>query len=649
MFLSHLPSDLLALVLSEHSSYLVIDLYKCGDSLLNYKLANGGCTEVRLSDNNCLTTSRYPKMLSTLHHLRLLDISRATSLLLPPMELSLEIQKLSSSLEVLRIACENAGISILNFNAYDSSYHTVTTPAGPCRAWDIASRFPKLHTLILEPSKLGAEFQEADLTALPESLTKLEISGFNFDQKNVISTFPPNLKHLAFNSPKRGRGDDKASLVRKLPAGLVTLQGISILVDWDHFEIGDRALLLPRSLEQLTQWDYEALYQWSPDLQSLPPSLTKLSIMLGPDAEASLIDIGETFPNLRALTVRDSSGTSLTQSMTAILPRSLKELKWESGANWNTWIDGEPSLWPKELSVLHLAVYEGQATTPSHALRHLPRSLTEVSMYLPSPVGPDTEDGALSLQLLPPGLISLKAVIYRPTRVLQEGAPKSLRNVAVTRGRWEGFTFCLPSITDLKGHITMSIDPSLGIGALISPGMRSIDVERVPAEIFSLLPLSLEKLSVVRVAPPYSALSLANLPPGLIQIIIKGHDDALLEIPHAEQSFAGLTRLETLRMPEKYSFPGRVLRNLPQTIKWITMKISSLEVEDLQALPQSLDALNIGEILSPTMWEHFPVWADPPPHWKRIELRLLSNRLSEAIARSDICPDPRVRERLNQY
>lgn len=63
MELAHLPVDLLAHILDGHSSWAAIELWKCGDARLSYKLANGGIQEVILSDPRSKGVAIWPRCL----------------------------------------------------------------------------------------------------------------------------------------------------------------------------------------------------------------------------------------------------------------------------------------------------------------------------------------------------------------------------------------------------------------------------------------------------------------------------------------------------------------------------------------------------------------------------------------------------------
>ena len=103
-----LPPELLGLVLDFHDvSSQVILLWKCGNRRLNINLASG-VTFVALKDERWTSTSRYPKMLSSLVKLRHLSIQRGEGPLMPVKELSIELQKLSGTLKTLRIDCFEA-------------------------------------------------------------------------------------------------------------------------------------------------------------------------------------------------------------------------------------------------------------------------------------------------------------------------------------------------------------------------------------------------------------------------------------------------------------------------------------------------------------------------------------------------------------
>lgn len=621
--LSKLPIELLALILVGETSHVVVELYKSGDKVLIHKLANGGCVEVHLTDNNFLTTSRYPKMLSTLRHLRSLRIDRDSSVLLPSADLSNEVKKLASSLEVLELRCEFANTVISNALRSD--------PSGSegC-AWDMRSHFPHLRVLELEGDEKNA-FNEAELTLLPSSLRSLTIYGIDWNFATEEAHWLPGLEELILKRRTRGRNLDKASLVKKLPPTLKKLSGISIMSAWNS----DMKLtsLFPRTLEKLDEWD--CFPHWSSELTALPPSLTKLDLLrlvdyMGASATDVMATLSATLPNLRFLAFNNGSdGVVWDYDLISLLPRSLTSLKATLKTNRDALPEvPPPSAWPPALCTLmssgtpmflalpsSLTRFEGQySATPNGGtvLSSLPRSLKELaftSMPVEVPIGPDMPSTLTRLGI---------------------GTPLTLNRI----------DFLPPTLTALIGNLRITSYEDHPSQEWPS-SLKEIIVKTMPIDLFKRLPSSLTLLRVARIAAESTdSISFMNLPSGLTKLRVSKPCNAALADCH--DAFRNLTALKHLIITDHYTFPGLVLRNLPPTILEISLKVSSVAAADLNALPDNLLDLTLGAALTPSLVDLLPVRITVPDEWDLLVRAAHQRRFKAAVKISDQCPDPRV-------
>ena len=221
--LTELPSEVLAFVVSgDNPSYLLLLLWKCGNGLLNRKLA-AGVERVQLKDRRLASKSRYPKMLSSLLNLRYLSLDRGLwSLTSSEDDLRRELRKLhASKLEKLKLSSAEApGLFLqLEGTGASSTYVTTIYNRGESRLLDLSSWFPRLSSLkltnykkvgfrVAEPSTASYQAFHAhkvhrilisDLPGLPDTLTSLTIPEL-MDLSNAslpfMSLLPRHLKKL---------------------------------------------------------------------------------------------------------------------------------------------------------------------------------------------------------------------------------------------------------------------------------------------------------------------------------------------------------------------------------------------------------------------------------------------------------------------
>lgn len=182
--LSKLPVPILADIFDrDFSSFLVVSLWKCGDSTLNRKLVRA-VTSLDLKDTKGDPTSRYPKLISGLTNLRSLRIDRGGDLLTATAdELAHEMSLLDGSkLETLTILSPTA----------EQVYRRCLAHPGSTSAslLDLSFKFPALRSLTLA-SFMYAEPVNA-LPHLPPNLSFIRAAGLNvaLDSGSAFASIP---------------------------------------------------------------------------------------------------------------------------------------------------------------------------------------------------------------------------------------------------------------------------------------------------------------------------------------------------------------------------------------------------------------------------------------------------------------------------
>lgn len=100
--LAEFPPEVLAIIFAGDASFLVINIWKCGSSVLNYKLQRS-IESITLKDKRDWTTSRWPKCLTTFRQLKHLSVSKEGWLMPTPMALLHEMLQLPPTIETLEI------------------------------------------------------------------------------------------------------------------------------------------------------------------------------------------------------------------------------------------------------------------------------------------------------------------------------------------------------------------------------------------------------------------------------------------------------------------------------------------------------------------------------------------------------------------
>lgn len=588
--LARLPVEILAQILSSNSSYLVIDLWKCGDRTLNHRLAHRGCLEVDLQDDAHHTTSRWPKMLTSLQHLRKLRIHRAGSFLMPVGQLSKELRRLAPTLEVLKLTCKEADLCLFNFDETGSGFHSSGYARGNSRLWDLSQHFPQLHTLRLSTHIIEssfAPFSGGDLAALPSSLVDLSLSHISLrgDKDSVnVESLPPNLENLRIQSwnalDASMSSDTVQAVLNGLPVNLAKLSGLKLHRSADLAALPRklrRTVLLPGS--------------WCPQAAAdIPPDVEHLEVMeimkeAGEPRRIWSSWISALPKNLTALSVGFICSLEITAEDVKGLPRTLKSLEFRSSIHWPSIevlaeTTDSTTLWPPlqaiVLSTPGSILFEERSFP---LLKHLPRTLTSAILSTAF------SDLNLDFSQLPPLLLNLEIYISR-TGVLKttnaEAAPSHLRRLFVGFGSCNFSHFGLPS-TLSELHLRFW---------RLSPSELSTKPPRWPSHLDTL------SLSIANIA------WLKDLPTSLTSLEMThlvGGNDFMTDCTcsHAEddnfvlRSLERLTHLKSLILASDSGIQSSINSSIPKSLTQLQVSYPELTLAHFENLPRSLRQLSL--------------------------------------------------------
>lgn len=371
MKLEQLPIELLERILSPHFSWAAIELWKCGNGILNSKLARGAVKYMDLRDFSGDSTGRWPRCIK---HFKLesLSISRPIGLCTDYMLLQ-QVRKLSKNLKHLSITAESAPKALfsrialsIDGNDYrsDDSGDEDFEDLSLDDVWKIAEKFPKLETLEVcggsDDTSIVANF----FHLLPRSLTHLKIANVLLKVKDpkVFAKLPPGLKHLEL--PLDTIDMDA---MEHLPPSLTQIA--SSLSYSAHLALYEAPMFLPnliafptRGGERVPKEMVEVLLED----QSLLDWPASMHYMLIVGIQSSLLKLP---PNLTSLNFSATYGMDIdAERLRMVFPRTLTTIQ---GASIN-WTDIEILDWPPQLT--SLMSYRGDYFG-AHVFSKLPRSL----------------------------------------------------------------------------------------------------------------------------------------------------------------------------------------------------------------------------------------------------------------------------------
>ena len=228
MKLNELPIDALGAILNGAHSFLVIELWKCGDTALNTKLANRGVEDVVLSKRVLDRRSRWPRMLK---HLKLRSLSVESPHHLGSTEMiRRELKSLSPTIKSLRVLFEGAPTALIPCPVDNSFEDFSNSSEGPpphendgLREVDdgddreFAQVFPNLEVFKIGIYSRFPTFERVSLASLPPSLHTLDL---NDVEVHDYSGIPSTLRCITFdNGP-----EVTVSNLEALPSSLTQLK-----------------------------------------------------------------------------------------------------------------------------------------------------------------------------------------------------------------------------------------------------------------------------------------------------------------------------------------------------------------------------------------------------------------------------------------
>lgn len=321
MILSQFPPEVLGLILEQTS--LVIPLWKCGNSALNYSLASG-VQSVSLSHIACFEFNM-PRILLNLRHLRFLGLKSNRRFLQDPKQWPSVITTFPSGIESLTLDSEDC----------TELWHQCA-PKGPNEPYLVSTALPNLQTLTMRPSWSSSGSQ---LSGLPPTLTSLSTPlapklpcmsklprsltywGSPVQVGAVSDTImDEHLKDCALAPPGLTFSHielswaitEKLELLKQLPPSILSLNVVRFTADAvAHFP---RSIIKLELTTSISGKQLQSIIQWPPNLQlllinlssieagviaSLPRTLKELILRLPEDSELN----PEEFPPLNSLTL----------------------------------------------------------------------------------------------------------------------------------------------------------------------------------------------------------------------------------------------------------------------------------------------------------------------------------------------------------
>lgn len=602
--LSLLPPDLLKLFFNncEHSN-LLLRLWKCGNALLNSKLATA-ITRVDLVQHGLIPLP-YPRMLSNFSKLRDLSIKAPSGDLPSPGY---------EDLVKLPLCLESLLIHTVPFLGDSSPKSTVP------RFFSHIKNYTNLVSLIV---RQHSEFE-------------VKIAASNA----VLSSLPPSLTHLAWpvilNNPK------EPLFMSLLPRSLTSLDTGVILnvgghpsmpeamrVDWAQAppsllvitrmrvsSVGDDFSWLPRTL---TSCDLGTVRIAA--LPTLPPLLLKVAVYCPNDSSrrsswASMLPKGVTS---FALVTEYQTGIELLARDILDLPPGLKSIECDFRDGYKeALMSALPpgtdirSIWPHKLETLRSKSF--RFTVDS--LAPLPRTLTELNLD-------GTHDGESNFEdasLFPPLLTSmtLRLDCYDQDDRYTEFDVSSLTN-----------------LTNLDASVFSSVWKC-------PPGLTRLRLAEYLFESVEDLPQSLTELDLSNVSLEFMR-GISALPPRLKTLKLQNCLEVGYTSLQPSNIFSTLKELETIDIPpQNLQFRSNVLRELYEhnkCLKRLRLNLQDLKSEDIPFIPPQLSQFEPNcriDWLSPVLSQHWPMAC------LTASTNLNLNSMPEAFLR-------RIKQRIRDY
>lgn len=672
--LAHLPSEVLAQIVTQFDSTVpLLVLWKCGDSVLNAKLASG-VEQVELRDVSLVSISRYPMMISSLKNLRSLWLDRGKySLTKSCAQLIGELNKIAGDkLETLRIESAESDHFFRELRS-PSTTHDLPSHPSPSLPTDIIynssnlfAKFQRLTTLQIHRQLSPQILEENDLSLLPNSLTHLDIPIFTctFMSGPVFSKLPRSLliwktqfEYNDLRSPPPSLGgvsgtnggdpsthedhlfsNDASSASESFDQwtpSAVILQHIwsnpppLLHTVWtfalENIEQLDLFDYLPRTI---TECDLDVNgFAWTPShFQSLPPNFKFLFLeeldLVSFTGSIWTASLPEKLKHLDCGLIGSSIDLSIPDL--AHLPRSLESFHahrfQRASLDWAvleaTFKDND-SFWPPGLTTLDLSF-----AIPKEHFYAIPKTLTKLLTHW-------CEEGGSNFECLPECLLELRLILSSVNNVIDvHSLPKGLKTLEMRPAR-EGIVIndktvdFPPSLTELE--LKSSRQSTLvGQGRVfpLPSSLKSLRLDGWRWDWFDRIPRSATSFSShLMVFPPDGSVddgtgdgfNLAQgLPEGLRRLVLHPkYRDESRRCSHL--SFSHLPHLVEIDVPYLGVFPCSVLAHMPPTLKKLGIRLENFVTDFAPHLNPRLTkffVILIDKSNIRSLAEHWPPEAD---------------------------------------
>lgn len=266
--IADLAVDVLKLIFRR---YEAIELWKCGSKQLMAKLANGGASDISLSDPHSTSRSRFPKCLLSFSKMKSLRIKRHSHRLMEAEQLSPLLQQLPPTLEKLELEFKNVEDSfelIANEGFFDVFGEEECEPQPALtylsRNWSLKETFPVLKTLILDDWYASeTKWTKHEISDLPASLTSLRLPCMSGIPYNAYQFLPAGLQILDVSAGSAMLSD---SLFEHLPRNLTNLKTPSIGLYMESL------IKIPQSVTNITCY----MPSWTIELSTHFPNFVTL-------------------------------------------------------------------------------------------------------------------------------------------------------------------------------------------------------------------------------------------------------------------------------------------------------------------------------------------------------------------------------------
>ena len=659
--LGSFPSEILGLILNEpSSSFLVITLWKCGDSILNAKLSRcitsvDLCLHKFASDLRNKNLSHecraFPRLLSSLENLR--HFSIATSL--PFYRLGTnnsprrEILELPPSLETLKVTSLDAELFFMDLpnetTATGDGYwpnHAVRTKhmRGSSKMINLGALFPKLSTLAVSGRRPTdkAIFQYEDFAALPDTLTKLTWPYISTDNTHhrLWRYLPRNLTTLDASVSDE---DGVIDLTNHFDSNSFSCLPYLETIKSYKSRAKGKAFHLPQTIKTCKT----TIYENSVHIRGLPAGITSKLCLI--QFESPTIDCPWTAFIPAHLTTLKISKSQILGDHVSQLPWTLTELELEgTPLDWQlmrTMADSGVPFWPvgwklTKLSLTSIRQFE------AYSVILLPRTLT--FLEIDSPHGferhkDDEDELRVAGSDFPPHLetllLGLHLVITIKTHA--QSLPTTLKRL-----NCEGINFSRASFELLPDSITWlqttkpcasdvnvddSEDSSIDIGCDdSSEDDRDTELLRLPARLetlifdegiwdmadFGALPRSLTSLTLQKIRNfrlPSSDIFEA-LPTCMRWLKISNIPNTRTPHQFPDSCFSTLQELEMLWFAvDDAVFNEDVLKTLSRRLTELRLRLGRLTAKGASFLPPRLLEVDFGYNIkwSPEIIAHWPM------------------------------------------